>query len=63
MKLADPWFLLLLVAVVPLVLLYWKGKIGKDAGLKYSSVELVRSSGARNLSFRRIALGFLRGSG
>jgi len=60
MILQDPWYLLLTLLLLPLLFLYLKGIIGKEAAIKFSNVEMVRHSGARNLSFRRVVLALLR---
>ena len=60
MRLADPWYLILALVALPLILLFIKGIIGQEAALKFSNVEMVHASGARNLSFRRFMLGLLR---
>ena len=60
MRFADPLYLLLLVPAVCLVILYFNYRIGREAVLRFSSVELVKKSGGRKLSFGRLLAGLLR---
>jgi len=60
MKFADPLYFLLLVPVWIFFLLYIWGKIGRGAVLRFSSVELVKNSKGRRLSFGRFFSGLLR---
>lgn len=54
MRFASPLYFLLVIPAVGLFLLYVRGKVGKDAALKFSSLKLVRSTGARRVSFSRV---------
>ena len=60
MKFADPVYFLLLVPVWVFFFLYIWGKIGRGAVLRFSSVELVKNSKGRRLSFGRVFSGLLR---
>ena len=60
MKFADPVYFLLLIPVVIFFFLYIAGKIGRGAVLRFSSVELVKNSKGRKLSFGRFFSGLLR---
>jgi Ca-activated chloride channel family protein len=54
MRFANPVYFFLLIPAALLFFLYLRGKIGKDAALKFSSLKLVRSTGAKRVSFFRI---------
>ena len=60
MKFAEPVYFLLLIPAAGLLLLYLTGKVGRDAVLRFSSVDLVKKSGARRLSFGRFLTGLMR---
>jgi Ca-activated chloride channel homolog len=60
MRFADPVYFLLLVPALVLFALYVTNRIGREAVLRFSSVELVKRSGGRKLSFGRLFIGLLR---
>lgn len=60
MRFADPVYFILWIPIVALFLLYVSYKIGREAVLRFSSVELVKGSGGRKLSFGRLITGLLR---
>jgi len=60
MRLANPEYLFLLIPVLLLLLLYLAGWVGKEASLKFSSLDLVRSSGARHFPLRRAVQALIR---
>ncbi|MBI4353124.1 MAG: VWA domain-containing protein, partial [Candidatus Omnitrophica bacterium] len=60
MRFASPYYFLLLVPAFVFFLLYVKGKIGREAGLRFSSLRLVREAGAKKVSFGRFFRGFAR---
>ncbi len=60
MKFASPLYFLLLIPVWVFFLLYVTGKVGRGAVLRFSSVELVKRSKGRTLSFGRFVTGLLR---
>src|SRR3989338_2972906 len=60
MKFSSPVYFVLLVPVLVFFFLYIHGKIGRGAVLRFSSVELVKKSKGRRLSFRRFVSGLLR---
>ena len=60
MRFADPIYFLLLVPALILFILYVTNRIGRDAVLRFSSVELIKRSGGRKLSFSRLFIGLLR---
>lgn len=60
MRFANPFYFWLLLPAVLFFFLYIKGKIGKEAALKFSSVELVKRAGAKRLVFKRVFPAFLR---
>ena len=60
MRFADPVYFLLLVPVFVFFLLYVSSRIGRDAVLRFSSVELLKRSGGRTLSFGRFFSALLR---
>ena len=60
MRLADPFWLLLIVPVAVLAFLYLTGRIGREASLRFSNLDLVRAAGARSFSPRRFLISFLR---
>lgn len=60
MKFRDPFYFLLLIPAVTIFILYIRGWIGKDAVLKFSSVDLVKKAGARKLSLSRFFPACLR---
>jgi len=60
MRLADPLYLLLLIPVAALFLFYMAGKIGREAVLRFSSVDLLKKSGGKRLSFGRLFTALLR---
>ncbi len=61
MRFANPVYFLLLIPALALVLLYAAGRIGREASIRFSSLELVKKAGARRLSFGRIFRSVLRG--
>ena len=60
MRFANPVYFLLAVPALALCVLYLTHRIGREAVLRFSSVELVKKSGGRRLSFGRFFTGFLR---
>ncbi len=60
MKFASPFYFLLFIPVFIFFLLYVWGMIGRGAVLRFSSVELVKKSKGRKLSFGRVFSGLLR---
>ena len=60
MKFANPYYFLLVIPAFIFFILYIRNKIGKEAALKFSSVELVKKTGARRLTFGRFFPAFLR---
>lgn len=60
MKFKDPLYILLLVPAVLFFLLYIRDRIGREAAVKFSSVQLVKSSGAKRITLHRVLPAFLR---
>jgi Ca-activated chloride channel homolog len=60
MRFANPLFFLLLVPVWTLFFLYISGKIGRDAVLRFSSVDLLKKSGGVRLSAGRVLAALMR---
>ena len=60
MRLADPLYLLLVIPAFIFFYLYVSGRIGKDAMLKFSNLQMVKSAGGRRLTSRRFFPGLLR---
>ncbi len=60
MKFKDPLFLLLLLPAITFFILYWLGWIGKEAALRFSSLQLVKNAGGKKTSFRRVIAACLR---
>ncbi len=60
MRLGSPFFLLLLAPAFVLFILYLRGRIGREATLKFSSLKLVERTGARRLTFTRFWPALLR---
>lgn len=60
MRFANPLYFLLLFPAAVLFYLHVTGRIGKEAVLRFSSVELVKKSGGRKMSFGRFFTGLLR---
>ena len=60
MKFAEPLYCLLVIPAAVFFFLYIRGWIGRDAVLRYSSVKIVRESGAKRLRFTRVFPAFLR---
>ncbi len=60
MRFVNPLFFLLIVPALIFFILYIFGWIGKEAVLKFSSLELVRQAGAKQVKVGRIFYGFLR---
>ena len=60
MRFANPLYFLFLIPAVFLIFLYFSYRIGKEAVLRFSNVELVKKSGGKKLSFGRFLTGFLR---
>ena len=61
MRLANPLFLLLVIPVSVIIFFYLKGRIGKEAGILFSSLDLVRRAGTQKFSTRRLVSGLLKG--
>ncbi len=60
MKFSSPYYFLLLIPAVVLFFLFLRHLIGKDAVLKFSSLNLVKSAGAKRVTFGRFFHAFLR---
>jgi Ca-activated chloride channel family protein len=60
MRLAHPVFLALILPAVILAVLALLNWINREASLKFSSVQIVREAGARQLSLRRLVLTLVR---
>ncbi len=60
MKFANPVYFLFLIPAALLFLLYLWNKIGKEAALKFSSVQLVRKAGAKRVVLGRLLPAFIR---
>ncbi|MFT5207034.1 MAG: Ca-activated chloride channel family protein [Candidatus Omnitrophota bacterium] len=60
MRFANPAFFLLAIPILIILWLYVRGVLGRDAALKFSNVDMVRSAGVRNLSFSRVLQALLR---
>ena len=60
MRFANPYYFLLIIPAVFFIILYFKYRIGREAVLRFSNVELVKKSGGKKLSFGRLLTGFLR---
>ena len=60
MRFANPYYFLLLVPVLAFFFLYIRSKIGKEAVLKFSSLKLVKESGAKRVTFGRVFRAFVR---
>ncbi len=60
MRLASPLYFLLLLPAALLFFLYLRHKIGKEAVLRFSSLEIVKSAGAKRHAFRRLMPAVLR---
>ena len=60
MKFANPIYFLFLIPAVLIVFLYLWNKIGKEAALKYSSLQLVRKAGGKKLNLSRFFSAFIR---
>jgi len=63
MRFANPYYLLLILPALLIVFLFLRGVIGREAGLKFSSLNLVKHSGARPSATRRFLSGLLRLAG
>ncbi len=60
MRFANPYYFLLLIPALLLFFLYIRSKIGKEAVLRFSSLQLVKESGAKRLAFGRLFHGVIR---
>ena len=60
MKFKDPLFIFLLVPATLCFFFYLLGWIGKEATLRFSSLKLVKDSGGRKSSLRRLVPAVLR---
>ncbi len=60
MRFANPAAFFLLIPALFFIFLYFSYRIGREAVLRFSNVELVKKSGGKKLSFGRILTGFLR---
>jgi len=60
MKFAQPLYFLLAVPAVVFFFLYVRGKIGREAVLRYSSVKIVKDAGGHRVRFTRIFPATLR---
>lgn len=59
-RFANPLYFFLVVPVILAAALYLKGRIGREAALRFSSVELVRASGVGPVPARRFFQSLLR---
>ena len=62
MRFANPLYFLLLIPAAVFVYLYLRYRIGKEAVLRFSNVDLVKKSGGKKLSFGRLLTALLRAS-
>lgn len=60
MKFADPAYFFLIIPVIVIVWLFIKGYVGKEGAVRFSSVQIIRQAGARNISLRRLLQVLLR---
>src|SRR5690242_7738159 len=60
MRFANPIYFLFLIPAAILFFLYLWGKIGREAVLRFSSLQIVKNAGAKRPAFRRFVPGFLR---
>lgn len=60
MRFANPYYFLFIIPAILLFLLYIWNKIGKEAVLKFSSLELIRKAGGKRITFGRVFRAFLR---
>ncbi len=60
MRFASPTYFLLLLPAGGFFFLYIRGRIGKEAMLKFSSLKLVKDTGVRRITFRRLFPAALR---
>ena len=60
MKFKDPVFLFLLLPALLFLIFYFLGWIGKEATLKFSSVQLVKNAGGKKAGLRRVVPAVLR---
>ena len=63
MKFAEPLYFFLLIPAVIFFVLSLVGAIGKEAVLKFSSLNLVKKAGAKKITLRRFLPAFLRLAG
>ena len=61
MKFANPIYFLFLIPALLLFILYLFKWIGKEAVLKFSSIQLVRTAGAKRVALSRFFPAFVRG--
>lgn len=60
MRFASPHYFWLLPPILILFFLYVRGKIGKEAVLRFSSLKIVKEARARKITFRRLFQAILR---
>lgn len=60
MRFADPVYFLLFIPVIAFFFLYMAGRIGRDAVLRFSSVDILKKSGSVRFSFGRFVTALLR---
>src|SRR3989344_8832315 len=60
MRFANPLYFLLIIPAFVLFFLYVRSKIGKEAVLRFSSLKLIKESGAKRVTFGRFFKGFTR---
>ncbi len=60
MRFANPLFLWLLLPALVLVILFIRSKIGKEAVVRFSSLDLVKQAGAKPVKWGRVLQGLLR---
>jgi Ca-activated chloride channel homolog len=59
-RIAEPAFIFLIIPVVVFVFLYLSGLAGKEASIRFSSMDLVETAGARRTTGRRMLCGLMR---
>ncbi len=60
MRFSNPLYFLLFIPALLLFFAYVRGWVGKQASIRFSSLEIVRGAGAKKSSFDRLFQGFLR---
>lgn len=60
MRFADPAYFLLAIPAALFFFLYIRSKIGKEAAMKFSSLKIVKKTGAKKITFNRVFPALLR---